>query len=98
MQQFVYPPTQNEDGSLEYTRLDGDWKYPSEPEGFERDPSNPWRMVPYWVPCEHRQMSMKPRPCGQALVRMFCNCEGCPLKGLQLSVEDCEDCSFPESG
>lgn len=93
MIRFRYPPTVHDDGSIEYERI---WKYPTMPEGFERDADNPWKLVPWWRECRHRQMSMKPRLCGQARVRMYCTCEGCPLKGLQLKPEDCEDCDYAE--
>jgi hypothetical protein len=90
MKQFVYPPTVLPDGSLLYVPL-GNIRRPPIANGYERDPDNPLRLIPLWLPCASRRTRMWERQCGSAGVTMICNGD-CPLKGFIVKEEQCFDC------
>jgi len=87
---YFYPPALT-DEAIEYTPVKGVLP-PSEHVGFRKDPKNPWRQISEWRPCWARQIGMRARHCGRALLTMYCGCDGCPLKGRIIKPDDCEDC------
>lgn len=92
---YHYPPTLTPD-AIEYAPMQGAAPPPAHV-GYRIDPLNPWRQTSEWRPCSARQVGMRPRKCGRALLTMICNCERCPLKGRIIKPDDCEDCDNAQS-
>lgn len=88
---YSYPPVLTKN-AIEYAPLVPEAAPPKLHAGYQRDPQNLWRQVSEWRACSARKIKMQPRPCGRALLTMFCECEGCPLLGRILRPDDCEEC------
>ena len=82
-----YPPTVEPDGSLSYEGI----RYPKETGWHERG-ANPMKLEIVAEPCDHRQMTLTRRCCGNALVTMVCGCEACPIYGQKIIPNDCLLC------
>ena len=89
-----YPPEIQSDGSLLYTGT----REPKETGWHERDRDNPMRLESIGVECEHRRMELRPKCCGNASIRMVCECEACPIYGQNIVPTDCELCQFSSPG
>lgn len=87
---YHYPPKVEGD-TIEYAPIKGLVPPPTHV-GYVRDPANLWRQTSEWRPCADRNLSMRPRKCGRALITMYCQCRACPLFGRIVKPDDCEDC------
>jgi hypothetical protein len=67
---------------------------PPELDGYERDPDNAWRFIPKWPECKKRIQTPLVKQCGAVTILSVCAHSKCPLKQLQVSVSDCQDCPF----
>lgn len=83
------------DGSILYQKKG--WEPPPVPDGYKRDPSNAWRFVPVYPPCDFRIQAQKMKPCGAIHLITVCNCPDCPLRRQDVSEEQCNACTFRES-
>jgi hypothetical protein len=91
---YFYPPVLT-DAAIEYTPVKGVLP-PSAHPGYRIDPDNRWRQISEWRPCNARQVGMRARKCGRALLTMYCGCNDCPLKGRIINSDDCEDCKHAQ--
>lgn len=81
-----------EDKSILFAKSEKDWEPPPEPEGYTRDPENPWRFLPAWPECKKRLQTPFVKPCGAIRILTICNCPGCPLRREEVTVAQCESC------
>jgi hypothetical protein len=49
------------DGTIQYKKKG--WEPPPCPEGFSRDPRDPWHFLPEWPPCDFRIKTSYMKPC-----------------------------------
>lgn len=80
------------DGSIMYPKRG--WEPPPPIEGYERDPGNKWKFLPLWPLCGFRQRVMVTKPCGAVNVKMVCKCKDCPLFQHDITLSNCEGCTF----
>lgn len=78
-----------EDGSLVYPRRG---EPPTLPDGFERDPGDPYVIRPVYEDCKHRCIVKFIMPCGLLGGRNWCT-----LKGIEATMGVCNFCSEIES-
>jgi hypothetical protein len=85
-------PVFEDDGSIEYPKLNGDFEPPPNIEGYVRDKNNPWRFTPEWPECASRYHGVKMRPCGSIQVKMACQNPESEHNGENVTCEDCQGC------
>lgn len=74
---------------------DGSLVYPSKLmppdsiEGYNVDPNNPWRFIPAWVSCDHRELIKITLPCGKQ--KEVANCK---VYMKLISKSDCDGCIY----
>lgn len=78
--------TTNDDGSLTFPCRG---KPPPLIPGYSRDPKNPFRMIPDWVDCDHRETKTDCLPCGRTVCNEYCN-----IFKKNVNYYVCRDCSF----
>ena len=80
------------DGTLVYEREEGDWEPPRHIEGFETDPTNPWRLQSHWDACPARLYTAVRFPeCGCIGIIARCN-EPDANFTKQVKLEACKQC------
>lgn len=72
------------DGSISYPHRG---KPPPVPEGYERDPGDPFTIRPCFPDCKHRQIVGMLLPCGKVSNNPFCK-----LKGVTVNPLICLEC------
>jgi hypothetical protein len=86
---------------MAHTLPDGRLMYPQRgspprvPDGYDRDPTNPFIMIPCYEDCSQRTTSPVIMPCGKVNHRPWCklhNCEATPL-----TCESCPDIDYISS-
>ena len=81
------------DGAITYPKREGDWELPQNINGYMRDPNNPWRFLPLWLPCTLRyQMAFLKANCGCIDIIMRCNNPQAPAYGHRLDDDACKQC------
>lgn len=76
-----------EDGSLLFERIPQKDKV-----GYTRDPFNKYRLVPTHLPCAKRITQPVLQRTGVYTVMNQCNCPGHPLRGQEVTPDDCKAC------
>jgi len=85
------------DGAVVYEKGPDDWEPPRDIVGYQRDPNNPWRFVPLWLPCKHQKMKiLHGGGCGCIRIRMKCLNSSVKVKGKHLTHEQCQQCPARE--
>lgn len=86
-------PVFGPDGTIRYPKRDGDWEPPQEPNGYRRDPNNPWHFLPLWPVCGLRlAQGFIKVACGCLGINMRCNQPKASTFGQQIAHTDCEKC------
>lgn len=68
---------------------------PAEKLGYQRDPGNPYNLIPLWVPCKFRSTGFAPCDCpGNNGFRKFLACK----HGIKVSAKVCQDCTLRVEG
>lgn len=80
------------DGSVEYARKGSE--PPPDLDGFKRDPGNPWKFLPLWLPCTKRIQTQLLKPCGAISVLTVCANNKCPHKQKAVTFDVCQTCTF----
>jgi len=81
-----------EDGTIVYEQGDGD-EPPNDIDGYQRDPNDPFRFIPLWLPCQLRiQNAVRYADCGCINVIMRCNNPAIPLFGELVTHTQCQHC------
>ncbi len=82
-----------EDGSIVYEKGEGEWEPPRNVNGYVRDPQNPWRLLPLWLPCRLRMATaFRTAACGCIGLHMRCNQPQAPMFGQQVPYTTCKTC------
>ena len=86
-------PVFEPDGAITYPMRDGDWEPPRDISGYVRDPHNPWRFLPLWLPCALRlPQGFHQGACGCIGLNMRCNQPLGPTFGQQVPYTTCREC------
>ena len=86
-------PVFEPDGAIVYPKAADDWEPPQNINGYVRDPDNPWRFTPLWVPCKLRvQTAFLKALCGCIDLIMRCNNPQSPMFGQRLPHTTCQTC------
>lgn len=81
------------DGAITYPKREGDWELPQNINGYMRDPNNPWRFLPLWLPCTLRyQLAFLKANCGCIDIIMRCNNPQAPAYSHRLDDTACKEC------
>ena len=90
----------NLDGSIEYLDSSTNWEPPREVgNGWERDPENPLRFVPLWLPCADRnQKATRYANCGCVTVTLTCNNPVAKRHGHPVTHDICKSCGYRSDG
>jgi len=84
-------PTVHNAGSIEYAPVDA--QPPPEPNGYLRDPQNPWLFHPVWPECQLRMAGVRKDKSGVIDVKMVCNNPGVPQFMKFVKADDCAACT-----
>lgn len=85
-------PKVHDDGSIEYAPVDA--KPPPEPNGYQRDPQNPWLFRPQWLECQLRMAGVRrDSKAGTIDVKMVCNNPEVPQFMRFVKTADCAACT-----
>ena len=86
-------PVFEPDGAIRYPVRDNDWEPPRDINGYVRDPDNPWRFLPLWLPCGLRlPQGFIRATCGCIGLNMRCNQPQAPTFGQQVPSTTCKTC------
>jgi hypothetical protein len=81
------------DGTIVYTKEEGNWEPPREINGYRRDADDPWRFIPLWKSCVMRQQSgVRHVSCGCIDIVMRCGNPECLKFGGEVKHTDCDGC------
>jgi hypothetical protein len=86
-------PVFEPDGAITYPKREEDWEQPQNINGYVRDPNNPWRFLPLWLPCTLRyQLAFLKANCGCIDIIMRCNNPQAPAYSHRLDDTACKEC------
>lgn len=85
------------DGTLVYSRDEGDWEPPRPIDGFEADRDDSWRLRPLWSPCKARlHTAVRFTACG--CIGLVSRCSEPRARFMQrVTFGVCQECPFPET-
>ncbi len=89
--------TMESDGSIVYEQEEGTWEPPRDIRGYRRDSENSWRFIPLWLKCLLRfPQGHRSKNCGCIQVTMKCLAPGSELNDMEVTYEQCQQCSIRE--
>ena len=93
-EQRTFPrPIFEPDGAISYPVGDNDWEPPRDISGYIRDPNNPWRFLPLWLPCGLRlPKAFLKAACGCIDINMQCNHPEAATFGQPVPYTACKTC------
>ena len=93
-EQRTFPrPIFEPDGAISYPVGDNDWEPPRDISGYVRDPNNPWRFLPLWLPCGLRlPKAFLKAACGCIDISMQCNHPEAATFGQPVPYTACKTC------
>ena len=80
------------DGSIQYRKKG--WEPPPVPNGYVRDPKDPWHFLPEWPACDQRLRTTLMKKCGALHLLIICNNPEAPTHRQELTVDVCKGCPF----